>query len=130
MTLAMMFLLPVGGGGGGADSVRQEGEAMIGMDVEVSIAYNSANVEQLRHGCSDLPRIQQRIKGYEDPASLGKLITSTTTNVVIATTNQSVQVLADALATLPKDYDLKVGYYIQDYEPLFYDRNSEDWTTA
>jgi glycosyltransferase involved in cell wall biosynthesis len=108
----------------------QEADAMIGLGIDVSIACNSINVERLRQGYRDLPRIQAHIQGFANPAELGKLIGDTKRDVVIATTNQSVHTLAEALETMPQDHNLRFGYYIQDYEPLFYDKSSEDWAKA
>src|SRR5215207_7595924 len=125
--LAIMFLLPVGGGSGGAHSVMQEAEAMLQLGVDVSVACNEANVEKLRDSYRDLPRIHARIHGYDTALALAELIESTSRNIVVATTNQSVHVLADALRAIPKGSEVRAAYYIQDYEPLFYDKDSEEW---
>jgi glycosyltransferase involved in cell wall biosynthesis len=128
--LAIMFLLPVGGGSGGAHSVMQEAEAMLQLGVDVSVACNEANVEKLRNSYRDLPRIHARIHGYDTALALAELIESTSRTVVVATTNQSVHVLADALRAIPKGFEVRAAYYIQDYEPLFYDKDSEEWGKA
>jgi glycosyltransferase involved in cell wall biosynthesis len=127
---SVMFILPVSGGSGGAHSVMQEADAMWNLGVPTSIACNASNVPNLRRAYRDLKIIQNHVIGYTDPASLGALIKERGPSVVVATTNQSVHVLAQAIKDVPPAAGTKLAYYIQDYEPLFYAKGSDDWLTA
>lgn len=126
---SILFVLPVAGGGGGAHSVMQEADAMRALGVDAMIATNSENAAKLRRAYHDLKVIQNHVLAYAGTEGLGDLIGSVRPDVVVATTNQSVHVLAAALkqADLP---GLRTAYYVQDYEPLFYPKDSGDWTTA
>lgn len=122
-----MFLLPVKGGSGGAHSVMQEAEAMSAMGVPVTILVNAGNAEALRQSYDDMPHVGQRIVAYESPEHLSQIVHTAEPVMVVATTNQSVHTLAAAGKNQPH---VRTGYYIQDYEPLFYDPDSADWRLA
>ena len=126
----VLFLLPVGGGSGGAHSVMQEADAMWGLGVQAFVASNTANAAKLRHLYRELPRIRHSIVSYGNPKELGALLDKHAIDVAIATTNQSVHTLADALAARESTRSIRTAYYIQDYEPLFYEIKSDDWHAA
>ena len=125
----LMFVLPVSGGSGGAHSVMQEADAMRDLGINAIIATNHANVTKLRRAYRDLKTIHNFVFSYTNPETLGQLIATHKPRCVIATTNQSVHYLADALRAA-KMLDQPTAYYVQDYEPLFYERGSADWHTA
>jgi glycosyltransferase involved in cell wall biosynthesis len=127
--ISIMFLLPVSGGSGGAHSVMQEADAMRALGIDAVIATNDGNAARLRRGYKDLSTIHNFVLAYESPSALGALLTQRRPDIVVATTNQSVHVLEEALhiAKLPNQ---RTAYYIQDYEPLFYDRGSNEWNIA
>ncbi len=122
-----MFLLPVKGGSGGAHSVMQEAEAMWALGQPAVISVNAGNADNLAARYADLPTISQHIYGFNGPAGLGDLIRQLDPRVVIATTNKSVHTLAAVMKDFP---DLHTAYYIQDYEPFFYEGDSDDWRIA
>ena len=126
----LIFLLPVGGGSGGAHSVMQEANAMFLMGLDVKILANAGNVESLRRAYADFAGFNNRILGYENLEHLGGIIQSTRPKVVVATTNHSVHILASALHLKAPHNTTKFAYYIQDYEPLFYERGSDEWNIA
>lgn len=125
----ILFVLPVSGGSGGAHSVMQEGEAMRRLGIDVAIAVNSDNAGRLARAYRDLPAISANLCHYERSDGLGVLIRERKPAVVVATTNQSVHTIAAALRQESLS-DQRTAYYIQDYEPLFYPRQSDDWITA
>ena len=122
-----MFVLPVKGGSGGAHSVMQEAEAMWSLGQPCVIAVNAGNAGPLSTLYADLPRISQHIHGFNGIAGLKDLIRTLDPRIVIATTNKSVHTVADAIKDIP---DLRTAYYIQDYEPFFYEGDSDDWRMA
>lgn len=125
----ILFILPVGGGSGGAHSVMQEARAMRHLGIDAAIAVNAGNAGKLRQTYADMPEVAQHIIGYQGADGLEALLAERAPGVAVATTNQSVHVLAKALAR-GKPGAQPTAYYIQDYEPLFYPVDSDDWLTA
>mgnify|MGYP003386949373 CR=1 FL=1 len=125
----ILFVLPVGGGSGGAHSVMQECSAMRRMGVDARIAVNEANSTRLAHAYRDMAGIGCAIHSYNGIDGLGALIDEANPRTVVATTNQSVHHLAAALQQQGLS-SVRTAYYIQDYEPFFYQRNSDDWIAA
>lgn len=129
MSGTIVFVLPVAGGSGGAHSVMQEADAMRALGIKAVIATNDDNAPRLRRAYRDLTSIQNHVLAYRGAEGLSALITETMPDVVVATTNQSVHVLAGALEH-GKHKAQRTAYYVQDYEPLFYAKDSADWLTA
>jgi len=126
---SIMFLLPVSGGSGGAHSVMQEADAMRSLGIDAVIATNDGNAARLRRGYKDLSTIHNYVVSYASPGALGSLIAERRPDIVVATTNQSVHVLEEALRVADLE-NQRTAYYIQDYEPLFYARGSNEWNIA
>lgn len=126
---SILFVLPSSGGGGGAHSVMQEADAMRAFGIDAKIAVNHDNADRLQRNYRDLTRVANQIFPYQKEAGLGELIKTHAPDMVVATTNQSVHVVADALK-VAEIRDQKTAYYIQDYEPFFYERGSNDWFLA
>ncbi len=127
MKAPVLFVLPVKGGSGGAHSVMQEAEAMWRMGQPVLVAANSDNATCLRTAYADLPRISQHIEGFHGASGLKDLIGRIEPAIAVATTNQSVHTLCEAVKG---SRGVRTAYYIQDYEPFFYAAGSDDWRTA
>jgi glycosyltransferase involved in cell wall biosynthesis len=125
----ILFILPVGGGSGGAHSVMQEADAMRRLGADARVAVNKDNAGRLQQAYQDLPAINGHILPYAGTEGLAALLAGLTPRATVATTNQSVHVLAQALVEGELG-QLRTAYYIQDYEPLFYPRQSDDWLTA
>lgn len=123
----ILFLLPVKGGSGGAHSVMQEADAMWSMGQPVIIACNAGNTALLAANYADLPRVSANIRGFHNAEELKAIITAIEPKVVVATTNQSVHTLAEAVRDLP---NVRTAYYVQDYETFFYEAGSDDWRLA
>jgi len=126
---SIMFLLPVSGGSGGAHSVMQEADAMRSLGIDAVIATNEGNAVRLRRGYRDLSSIHNYVISYANSEGLGSLLAERRPDIVVATTNQSVHVLAEAME-IAKLRNQRSAYYIQDYEPLFYDRGTNEWNIA
>lgn len=126
---SILFVLPVSGGSGGAHSVMQEADAMRAFGIDAMVAVNNDNSIKLRRNYRDLVNIASHINSYQGVEGLADLIRTRTPDYVVATTNQSVHTVSDVLKTLGSAHP-RTAYYIQDYEPLFYERGSSDWITA
>lgn len=126
---SILFVLPVAGGSGGAHSVMQEADAMRGFGIDAVVAVNIDNIVKMRRNYRDLPGIANHIVGFQGVEGLAELVRTRAPDVVVATTNQSVHTVAEVLKTIGSARP-RTAYYIQDYEPLFYERGSSDWITA
>jgi glycosyltransferase involved in cell wall biosynthesis len=108
----------------------QEADAMWRLGVPVIIASNTGNADKLRAAYRDLETIHRHVRPYSGPAELGSLIDEVAPTAIVATTNQSVHTMASAFQQRKGREQPRAAYYIQDYEPLFYERDSNDWVTA
>ena len=112
------FVLPVRGGSGGAHSVVQEVTALRELGVEARVMVNRANAESFATAYDRFDWVQEGgLAVFDGPRDLAGLVSDS--NVVIATTNTSVHSMAEAIAAT-RGANFRTGYYVQDYEPLFY----------
>jgi hypothetical protein len=124
----LSFVLPVRGGAGGAHSVVQEVAAMRDLGVEARILVNAANAEGFRENYARFDWVHDGGVGvFEGPQELGRLLAGE--EVVVATTNTSAHSIAEATKTL-RGPAFRTGYYVQDYEPLFYAEGSMEEAMA
>lgn len=125
--MRVIFVLPSAGGGGGAHSIVQEVTGLRRIGVEAAIAtprtlaaqFKVRYPELLRHGVENpeygtLDELAAVIGGFD---------------LAIATTALSVQTVMEAREKV-RGSQLKLGYYIQDYEPLFYPPGGREWAQA
>lgn len=114
----IIFVLPVRGGSGGAHSVVQEATALRDLGVEAVLAVNAANAVAFRANYEHVGWVSgDGILVFEGPRDLAQHLAGA--EVAIGTTNTSVHSIAEALRTL-RGQAPRTGYYVQDYEPLFY----------
>jgi len=118
MTKNILYVLPVKGGSGGAHSVAQEVDELIRFGVNVRIAVNAKNAPSFTTNYADLPNLARAIVSYDDVDALAALMSGQ--DLVIATIFTSVTTVAEACERVTGAKP-RLGYYIQDYEPLFCD---------
>jgi hypothetical protein len=125
--MRVLYILPSAGGGGGAHSVVQEvlGLRRLGVTPAIATPRKLASQFQIRY-----PELQ--INGIENPVygdvdELAQI--AARFDLAIATTALSVATAAQA-RDKSGNAALKLGYYIQDYEPLFYPPGSCEWAEA
>jgi len=124
MSMRILFLLPVRGGGGGAHSVVQEVAEMRRLGIAAEVAVKKADVSRFRHAYADLPHADALFVGF-DAADLIDLAEGY--DVVVATVFHSTALLKSIVDWHPH---ILPAYYIQDYEPLFFEPDSENWILA
>lgn len=126
----VLFVLPVMAAGGGANVVVSEARAMIAMGVDVWIL----NLEICRAAFEDsYPELDVPVtyaERWEDVAAI-----STRFDAVVATANHTVKWLVNLRQRRRRnDFSvadkLVIGYYIQDFEPYFYPKNSHEYRVA
>lgn len=120
----ILFLLPVGAGGGGAHSVVQEAMAMRALGVTVQIAVGSFAWQEFREAYADIPGFETLFIPFQPEAPT---LIAGRFDVVVATLYSTVSILEEIVAAYP---DILPAYYSQDYEPLFFPAGSPEWQEA
>lgn len=126
--LSVMFILPGRGGGGGSHSVVQEVIGLARMGVPVAIASSRAHLEEFRASYPELAERGIANPAFDDMAELAAPLQDHA--LAIATTAPSAVMLAQAVKELPQARRPAIGYYVQDYEPLFMAPGSPQWQEA
>ncbi len=111
----VLFLLPIQGAGGGGHVVIQEAAAMrrMGVDADLANLVPHRPTFEREHPNLDVPVLY--VNNPETDIDYGEY------DAVIATHYMSVNWVRTILGTHP---EIKSGYYIQDYEPFFYEAQS------
>lgn len=122
----LLYLLPAGHAGGGSNVVVAEATALRKVGIDVWIAnlphYRSTFLKSYPE--LEVPSCYLEL---EDPHQLA--FQATGFDALIATHNLSAHWLGN-LWKASSPANLKLGYYIQDFEPFFYPNNSKGWHTA
>ncbi len=113
MSKSMLFILPVKGGGGGAHSVVQETMGLRECGFDVKIITDKKHLESF---IKNYPEAKDFCLSFKDEENL--IQQAVTFDIVVATIFNSVRLLKKVKDHRP---DIIPGYYIQDYEPLFFD---------
>jgi GT2 family glycosyltransferase/glycosyltransferase involved in cell wall biosynthesis len=117
----LLFVLPVCDRGGGANIVFSEAREMVRMGVDVRVL----NLTDFR------PHFEKSYPGLDLPAlyATPRQIPEAAHgfDAVVATHNASVGWIAPLAGERKRTV---LGYYVQDYEPLFYPEGSKDRNTA
>jgi len=119
-----LFLLPVSGGGGGVHSIVQECLGMQSLGFKARIAVPQNHINKFLSRYSEIKNIGALFTAF-DPSDIRTVPAGD--SMVISTINTSQEI---ALRLKMANPGLSVGYYIQDYEPLFYDVNTPQWQEA
>lgn len=114
------FVLPVRGGSGGAHSVMQEVSALRDLGVDANVLVNRHNFDSFLDTYDRYEWTRQAVAMFDGPRDLGGLAAQS--DVVVATTNTSAHSIAEAVAATKGGF--RTAYYVQDYEPLFYEEST------
>lgn len=118
----VLFVMPVMAAGGGANVVISEARAMIAMGVDARIL----SLEWLRESFeSSYPELDIPVIYADGEESFAAATRGF--DAVVATANHTVQWLVPLAG---KDGAPVIGYYVQDFEPYFYEENSEGYCAA
>ena len=116
----VLFLLPVIHSGGGANIVIAEAVAMKAMGVLPTIL----NLTRCRPEFTEAyPELDISIIYIDEPEDLEGICSGY--DAIVATANHTVSWLSPLVGR-----EISFGYYIQDYEPLFFPSNSKGWLIA
>ncbi|MBN9427259.1 MAG: glycosyltransferase [Burkholderiales bacterium] len=120
----ILFLLPAKGGSGGANSVVQEAAAMRQLGAPVNVAVPTAGRAEFIACYGDMAGIDELVIGFTD----GDLVElARRYAVVVGTIHHSMPLVRRIIDACP---GIVAGYYVQDYEPLFFAEQSEVWRQA
>lgn len=119
---AILFLLPVKGGSGGVHSVFQETSGLRALNVNAKIATKLNYKANLK---KHYPDVIDDCIFYENEKELIRI--SQHFDIVIATSFNTIKTLNTVIEHHPH---IKPAYYIQDYEPYFFERGSKRYKEA
>lgn len=125
-----LFVLPAGGYSGGANSVVQEVRGLRRIGINANIAVDQRNIASFRKCYSTEFDILQDIHSFKSYKEFE--IHLEKYDVVIATVSTHASELFSTTrnANNKSNKRIQIGYYIQDYEPLFFQPGSPDWMLA
>jgi GT2 family glycosyltransferase len=118
----ILFVLPVKGGGGGANSVVQEVQGLRRFGLEVCIANKKEYKEIFLEKYSEAKEFCIFYKNVNELIEKAKEF-----DCLVATVFHSVKVIERILKELP---DKATAYYVQDYEPWFFPVGSVKYQEA
>ena len=124
MSMKILFLLPVKGGSGGAHSVVQEVTEMRRLGMDANIAVRKVDLAHLRDLYQDIDDVNGLFIGFEND---NLIHISEKFDVVVATIFTSVSLLKKIIDVNPH---ILPAYYAQDYEPMFFPEESDNWHVA
>lgn len=126
----ILFVLPTGGYSGGANSVVQEVRGLRRIGINAKIAVDQKNITSFKRCYSTEFEILQNIIPFEDYKKL--VVELTNYDFVVATVSTHASQLFSSVRNVNKksSNQIQIGYYIQDYEPLFFQPESSDWLLA
>ncbi len=121
----ILFFLPVSGIGGGIHSILQEALGMRNLGVNAQIATPANYESDYITNFPELNSVNALFFFYRDEKTLERKFHQS--DLVVATTYASPEIIASMVGTKP---NIRTAYYIQDYEPLFFEPGSENWNIA
>ncbi|WP_429038380.1 glycosyltransferase [Aeromonas veronii] len=124
ISMKILFLLPVKGGSGGAHSVVQEVTEMRRLGMDANIAVKKADLAHLRDLYQDVDDVNELFVGFTNDSLIA---ISERFDIVVATVFTSVSLLKKIIDVNPH---ILPAYYAQDYEPMFFPKESENWLVA
>lgn len=122
--MRVLFVLPVRGGSGGANSVVQEVAGMRCLGVDARVAVDARHAESINRFYADVLEPDSRIVFASD----AELLTNAAHfDVIVATLWSTPALIAPIAERWPEKAYV---YYVQDYEPWFFPNDPESRATA
>lgn len=128
---SILFILPVGAGGGGGHSVIQEASHLRRLGINTNVAVLHSQLETFLNTYNDIENIKDLLIGFHNAKTDAQIIKNLSFaknyQIIVATlysTAKTVKLLTDNFPFCTP------AYYIQDYEPFFFEPDSADWLTA
>lgn len=118
----ILFVLPITDACGGANVIISETRALISMGIDARIVNFSEKRDAFISG---YPNLDVPIIFIRDPSDIAEEASGF--DAIIATSNISVKWLIPVKRRFP---NISIGYYIQDFEPYFYELGTESYKEA
>lgn len=124
MSMRILFLLPVKGGGGGAHSVVQEVTEMRRLGLHARVGVKQVQIDGFVKAYADIEGSKDTFVGFDD-SSLIEVAESY--DVIVGTIFASMKLVKRIVDVNPH---ILPAYYVQDYEPMFFPEGSASWREA
>lgn len=124
MHMRILFLMPVQGGGGGAHSVVQEVAEMRRLGLHARVAMKHEQVDGFLKSYADIAGVKDIFVGFDDYSLIDL---AQDYDVVVGTIFNSMRLVKCIVDVSPH---ILPAYYVQDYEPLFFDEGTPQWHEA
>ncbi len=120
----ILFILPKPAVGGGTHSIVQEVDAMRRLGVTAHVAIKARIMTTACEQYPAIPSAHELFMGFEDDTLLQQ---AKHYDIVIGTLFSSMQYVKQIVERYPH---IVPAYYVQDYEPLFFEEGTENWQIA
>jgi GT2 family glycosyltransferase/glycosyltransferase involved in cell wall biosynthesis len=120
----VLFLLPVKGGGGGVHSIVQEVTEMRRLGLNAHIGVKKEHVGGFLENYADIINAADLFVGFDND-SLMNIVEDY--DVVVGTIFSSMALVKRIVDINPH---ILPAYYVQDYEPMFFESGSDNWQLA
>jgi glycosyltransferase involved in cell wall biosynthesis len=124
MNMRILFLLPVKGGSGGAHSVVQEVTEMRRLGIHAHVAMKHEQVDGFIKSYADIPSSTDTFIGFDNQSILD---IAEDFDIVVGTIFNSMSLVERIIESNPH---ILPAYYVQDYEPLFFEEGTANWLLA
>lgn len=124
LSMHVLFLLPVKGGGGGAHSVVQEVAEMRRLGINAHVAVRREHLDGFLLSYADIPHAQTLFAGFDNESLLAL---AENYDVVVGTIFSSMAMVKRIVEC---NQHILPAYYVQDYEPMFFETGSQSWKSA
>lgn len=124
MSMRILFLLPVQGGGGGVHSIAQEVTEMRRIGIDARVAVKNEHVEGFLKSYADIARAKDTFVGFDDYRLIDL---AQDYDVVVGTIFTSMKLVKRIVEVIPH---ILPAYYVQDYEPMFFNEGTPKWQEA
>jgi GT2 family glycosyltransferase len=124
-SLSILYVMPVRGGGGGAHSVIQEVTGMRALGINAKVATLKKYREGFQRAYPAFFEAGEYFLFFADENDLYKA--SEGFDIIVATLWSSPALIKPIAE---RNRHLLTAYYIQDYEPWFFEKGSNDWRGA
>lgn len=120
----ILFCLPVSGGGGGVHSIVQETVGLNRLGLVARIGVPNKHLNKFLSTYSDIPEVEKLFVGVGPTRWVD---VARGYDVLVGTIFTSMKIVDQVIKAHPR---ILPAYYVQDYEPFFFEPGTDNWATA
>jgi GT2 family glycosyltransferase/glycosyltransferase involved in cell wall biosynthesis len=124
MTMRILFLLPVKGGGGGAHSIVQEVTEMRRLGLNARVGVKHEQIDGFVKAYADIEGSSETFIEFDDNTLIE---VAESYDIVVGTIFASMKLVKRIADVNPH---ILPAYYVQDYEPMFFPEGTAKWQEA